>query len=197
VKCLILFFVIITHLVFAKDFGTRGHVFSIQEQDLLEYLKNKLNTISPRGETQFDEKIQRHYVNMAKEPKCLNIGVSSEYRTYYFDPSITASKDIYDHQGNIIVSMGSRFNPLSIISLTQDLLFIDGSIETHVNWAKEQALPNRWIIIKGKPLELEEQEERPIYFDQSGFLTSKLEIKNIPARVTQENNQLKIEEIPL
>ena len=97
----------------------------------------------------------------------------------------------------MIVSSGSRFNPLFVDSLPQDLLFIDGSNESHVKWAKEKGSSSRWILIKGKPLELEEQEGRPIYFDQSGFLTTKLEIKNIPARVTQENNQLKIEEIPL
>jgi conjugal transfer pilus assembly protein TraW len=193
----ILYLELSLHLIQAEDHGVRGHLFSIQEQDLLEYLKHKLSALSAKDTQLFEEKIQQQYLNMAKEPKGIEIGESKEQRIYYFDPCITASKDIYDHQGSVIVSKGSRFNPLSVGSLPQDLLFIDGSNEFHVKWAKEQGASTRWITVKGKPLELEEQEERPIYFDQFGFLTTKLDIKNIPAKVTQENNQLKIEEIPL
>jgi conjugal transfer pilus assembly protein TraW len=185
------------HLLQAEDYGVRGHLFSIQEQDLLEFLKYKLSALSVKETQLLEEKIQQQYLNMAKEPKGMEIGESKVHRIYYFDPSITASKDIYDHQGSVIVTKGSRFNPLSIGSLPQDLLFIDGSNESHVKWAKEQGASTRWILTNGRPLELEEQEERPIYFDQFGFLIAKLEIKNIPAKVTQENNQLKIEEIPL
>ena len=80
------------HLLEAEDYGIRGHVFSIQEQDLLEYLKHKLSVLSAKESQLFEEKIQRQYLAMAEEPKGLEIGESREHRIYYFDPSVTASK---------------------------------------------------------------------------------------------------------
>lgn len=190
-----IYFALGMRLLQAGDYGIRGQVFLIQEQDLLEYLKNKLSSLSEIE--RFESKIQQPYLKIAKEPKGVQIEEAREYRVYYFDPSITTSKDIHDHQNRLIVSKGARVNPLSMCSLAQDLLFIDGSKESHIKWAKEHGPLARWILVKGKPLDLEEQESHPIYFDQFGFLTSKLEIQKIPAKVTQENNQLKIEEIPL
>ena len=52
-------------------------------------------------------------------------------------------------------------------------------------------------LVKGKPLDLEAKEKLPTYFDQFGSLTHKLKIKHVPAKVTQEGLQLKIEEILL
>lgn len=81
--------------------------------------------------------------------------------------------------------------------LTKWILFIDGENEAHVKWALSQPLNSKIILIQGRPLTLEERHERHFYFDQLGLITKKLGITQIPARVTQERDRLKIEELQI
>ena len=47
------------------------------------------------------------------------------------------------------------------------------------------------------PFKLEEQKNRPVYFDQNGFLIDKFKLEHIPARLSQDGLLLKIEEVSL
>ena len=189
-KYLSLIFALNLQLLCAGDYGVRGHLFPIQEEDLLDYLKSRLSNVS-------EEQLNSRYIKKAQQPASNPLSEAREYRAYYFDPSITADRTIEDHQGKVIVSKGARVNPLKVVSLSDELLFLDGSDERHVQWAKEQSPQARWILIKGQAIDLEEKEGRGVYFDQLGFLTTKLGIQHIPAKVVQENDKLKIQEIPL
>ena len=153
------YFALSINLLSAEDFGVRGHIFAIQEQDLLEYLKNRLNALSEEQYERLGEAISQRYVNKAKEPEGISLEEAKEYRLYYFDPTITTSLEILDHQGRLIAPKGERVNPLSKCSLSQDLLFLDGSKESHLKWAREQLA--RWILVKGQPLELEVKKISP------------------------------------
>ena len=88
-------------------------------------------------------------------------------------------------------------NPLEHISLSSGLIFLDGTRETHLAWAREQVGNFKWILVKGKPIEIEEKEKRPIYFDQLGVYTSRFHIENIPAKVIQRGKHLQVEECVL
>lgn len=196
---LLCFYALFGFPLHAKDFGTQGHTFRIQEEDLLEHLKNKLNAITEKELSLLGERIKKHYTKMAEEPTPVGIDEASEYCTYYFDPTITVAKDILDHQGNVIVQQGDIINPLAISPMHGELLFFDGNNESHIQWARQYQGAAKWILVKGKPLKLEEEEGRSIYFDQFGSLTRKLDIHHIPARVSQDKDTLKIkiEEIPI
>lgn len=178
-------------LLEAHDFGTYGHTYPIQEQNILEYLRERLLTATKEELELFSRKqIQR-----IREPKSLNLPYATSYRSFFYDPSITVKEDIKDHEGNIIVKQGTKHNPLDNGSFNNDLLFFDGTQESHLLWAN--STKGVWILVKGKPIELEEQEGRPVYFDQFGYITSKFGIKNVPAKVSQDGKLLKIEEYPL
>lgn len=181
---------------FAKDFGTRGNTFPISEQDLIEFLKNRVENLSDSQKTALQKQLQDHYSKRLTHPPSVNGIVDAEiYKTHYFDPTITVNQDIKDHEGNIIAKKGTTYNPLLATSLSQNLLFIDGSNESHVEWASNE--PGAWILVKGCPLELEKKLEIPIYFDQGGVLCNRLNISHVPARVSQSGKYLKIEEIPV
>ena len=45
--------------------------------------------------------------------------------------------------------------------------FFDGSNENHVEWAK-QHMEAKWILVKGSPLDLEDETNHDVYFDQQG-----------------------------
>lgn len=194
----LLLFMMISLSLLARDLGSRGHLFPIEEEDLLIYLKKRVLSLSEEEREQLEEEAKRRVVKSIQEPKAVEgLREAKVYRRFFFDPSITAQEDFKDAEGKVIVARGSKVNPLDTVSLPESLLFFDGSDERQLRFAKEDVDRSTWILVKGKPLDLEEREERPVYFDQSGVLVRKFSITHIPAKVSQEGKMLKIEEFPL
>lgn len=161
----------------AKDSGSHGTCYPVEEEDVREAMKLKE---TPR-------------LNASFRPEPVSGLLSaSETRSFYFDPTVEMGKEVKDLEGRVIVRRGERINPLETVSLSEELLFFDGGNPLHIAWAKEQK--GRWILVAGSPSELEESEERPVYFDQLGVLTERLGLQRIPCRVSQEGLLLKIEE---
>ena len=180
-----------------EDFGTRGHTFSIQEKSLLKVIEERLEAAEKSGklwgmQRQFQKKV-KHSVSNPRPVSGLSR--TEQERTFFFDPSIENKKDIKDHLGRLVIPKGAKANPLETLSWGDPFLFIDGSDEEQVNWAKTQV--GKIILIKGKPLSLSKETGRWFYFDQGGALVRKLGIKQVPAKVSQEGLKLKIEEMKI
>lgn len=117
------------------------------------------------------------------------ITITKKVKEYKFDPTITVTRDIYNHRKLIFAKKGEKFNPLDRISLMRPLLFIDGEDENQIKWAVSKIQENdqcKIILINGYHLNLQKELQRDIYFDQQGVLTKKLGIKNVPAIVFQK-----------
>jgi conjugal transfer pilus assembly protein TraW len=197
-KSLLLLGVCYEGFLLAKDFGSYGHTFPVQEENLITYMQSKVNNLSESELAAVNEQIKNQAINSFQEPKFIKgLEEASRYRLLYFDPTVCANQDILDHEGHVIVQKGTQVNPLIYTFLGNDYLFFDGSKESHIAWAKQQAPNAKWILVKGRPLNLEERERRPVFFDQFGIITQKLNIRHIPAKVSQEGQLLKIEEFPI
>lgn len=187
----------------ARDFGVRGKIAPIEEEDPIILIQSKLKTMEERGELERHNRELQKKTRMAIErPKPVEgITRTTKARMFYYDPTYIVPEDIKDHQGRTIHFKGTRINPLETISLSQGLLFFDGDDEDQVAFAKkklkEKLAENsvKLILMKGAPLSLSEELKVPVYFDQSGLLTKKLGIHHVPALVTQEDMRLRIEEI--
>jgi len=180
---------------FATDLGVHGAVFGIAEKNLLEDLRDRLKLISQEEFDSINEKLKNRCIQTCKQPKALNLPSAKSSRIFYFDPTYIASRDVKDKEGNFIVKKGSIYNSLEVFTLNEPLLFFDGSDPDQLNWARTEQ--GRWIFTNGSPIEVEKTENRPIFFDQFGYLVAKLGIKAVPAKVSQEKYRLKIEEISL
>lgn len=178
----------------AKDLGTYGHTYPIIEKSLLDHIKEKIGQLSKDESEEILEKLQTRYIELITQPRSVGLKECQKTRVAYYDPSICLFEDIKDADGKVIIPKGTSYNPLSVTALREDLLFFDGSNPKHVAWAKENQ--GKWILTNGKPIELEISENRPVYFDQMGTISKKLGIKAIPAKVSQENMKLRIEEMP-
>lgn len=183
-----------SHPLFSKDFGIQGELFPIAEQNLIIVLQQKMNQrLSEEDFSSFFSPIKEK----AKHPRSPLVPPNATARkTHYYDPTLILSQPITDKTGAILFPKGTKVNPLEHIQLINGLLFLDGSNPSHLEWARSQKDSFKWILVSGNPFELEEQENRPVYFDQQGLSVEKFQIGHIPALVTQDGLLLKIEEIP-
>lgn len=182
----------------AKDLGVYGSTCSIGEEDLIQFIKERIQSFSEENRQQFMQTMQNYFVSELKKPmEIKGILKAKEYSIIYFDPSIYVDRDIFNHKGQIVVKKDTIVNPLSQVSLDQDLLFFDATDIEQLAWAESFSSSSKWILVKGQPMQLEEDLNRPIYFDQGGILIKKFGITQIPAHVSQEGMKLKIEFIPI
>ncbi len=183
----------------AKDLGCHGEVFKIKEESLLEVIKARLLKMQENGSlATYQKQLAEHSKKKALNPNpVIGIVKTTSPRVFYYDPTIILSQDLKDHEGRVFARRGDTANPLQITPLTKWMLFIDGEDQVQVKWALSQPLTSKIIMVKGSPLKLEETFSRRFYFDQLGLLTKKLGIKQVPAKVSQEGMQLKIEEVQI
>jgi conjugal transfer pilus assembly protein TraW len=116
-----------------------------------------------------------------------------------FDPSIVVEADVRDQKGNVIAARGARVNPLALIDMTTDLVFVDGREAGQLEWAT-----NNWtsdkakiIFVSGSPFDRMGEFQRRFFFDQYGKLTSHFGIAHVPAVVSQKGELLEVREIVL
>lgn len=180
----------------AKDFGIFGHQFPVIEESLLEKIQSSVSNLDQLEVEIILQKLQLNYSKRLQEPiPVQGVRPADCYEVNYYDPTITVGKNILDHQGNIIIKKGTSHNPLRESPLTQNLLFFDATNQAEVDWAKRES--GNWVLVKGKPLELEENEQRPVFFDQGGVLSTRFGITKVPTKISQEGEKLKIESFPV
>ncbi len=188
----ILLLLLASTCLFAKDLGQSGTGFPIVEDSLAETMKSKAALHEPEIEA-YSEEIEAYIQNPTP---IAGIGKASEKRTIRHDPTYTLEEDIVI-EGELIAKAGMTMNPLEEMTLPGGLLFFDASDPAQIAWAKAAPPDFKWILVKGSPIALEEKEERPVYFDQFGLFTSKFQIQNVPAKVSQDGKYLLVEEIPV
>ncbi len=183
----------------ARDLGTHGVVYSIEEENPIVLIQSKLKRMEKRGELQHHhQELQKKTKVAIERPKPVEgITKARESRVVYYDPTYEVPEDIKDHTGHVFYKKGTKINPLETVTLSQELLFFDGDDEEQMAFAREKLKerPVKLILVKGAPLTLSEQLKVPVFFDQAGLLTKKLNIKHVPALVVQKDLLLRIEEI--
>lgn len=182
------------------NLGTFGALFPVEENNLIEVIQARLAKLQQEGTLDMHQRnIQQKIQKQVGRPTPVEgIIHTVEPRTFTFDPSITVTSDLKDHQGKIFYHKGERVNPLKLRELTKPLLFIDGDVPEHITWAfsilKSHPLA-KVILVKGAPLQMMQDLGITVYFDQFGKITHKLGITQVPAIVRQDGLLLKIEEV--
>lgn len=202
--------------VLGVEFGKQAATYEVAEEGFVSMIKSRLASIDLQ---QYQEEMLRKAKKQVLEPApVLGIRATSEPREFWYDPSFVVSEDIKLPDGKVLYKAGTKVNPLDHIDFDRELIFIDGRDEKQVAWLRERLeeqkkvqknnqdqkgwgnssqsnLETRIILTGGKILELQEDMGRTLYFDQAGELTSKFDIKQVPALVVQNGKKLKISEI--
>ncbi len=183
----------------AKDLGVRGATWPVAEPDLLAGIEARLVEMQRSGELARLETQARERARMKlEEPDPVpGIAPAAEERSRLFDPAIAVARDIHTPDGTLIAAAGMRVNPLERISLTRNLLFIDGRRDAEIAWALAHDRPAKIVLLAGRPLDLMRAHRRPFFFDTGGRLAARFGIASTPSLVEQAGTQLRITEFPV
>jgi len=201
---LTLLFLMFASSSYGKDFGNHGASFQITEEGFIAMIKRRLQNIDINHH---QEKMREIAKKSVEEPKPLSrIRRSGKTISHSYDPSYTLDKDIILPCGKLLYKAGTTINPLDHMSWNGRLIFIDARDNEQIEWVEKQLQDAKngdkeehikIVLTGGKPFELESRLNRKIYFDQSGELTSKFNIQNVPAIAEQNGKMLKITEIDI
>jgi len=181
----------------AKDLGVQGATFKVKEQSLLEMIYAKLKSLESTNKLiQHQKEIQERVKASIENPQpVVGVTKATSYSSRIYDPSIIIDEDIKDHKGNFIARKGTHVNPLDHQSFGKPLILIQGDDEPQVSWALKQDA--KIVLVSGKPLQLARNHKKMFYFDQGAILSNKFGIKAVPARISQKDKRLLIEELSL
>lgn len=185
----------------AVDLGVIGPVYPIAEPNFLEWIVARLREKEASGELQRlqDAARQRAIERVNNPPPLAGITASDQARTFYFDPTVTLSRNLFTPDGHLLFAAGTRKNPLEVVSLSKVLLFFDARDTVQV--ARARALIDFYrgrvkpILTGGSYIKLMQAWRIPVYYDQSGTLTRRLGIAHVPAIVSQEGLRLRVDEL--
>jgi len=185
----------------AEDLGVIGETYPIKEKDMIQAIEEKLAGMQESGELQKEhEQLRKRSESYARRPPGTDLPRAYEYRATPVDLSFELSEDISDADGNVLFEKGLRVNPLKYRPLTRALCFIDGDDQLQVDWlagACPGPLESKVILVDGPVVELSEELQRRLYFDQHGVLVARFRISALPAVVRQSGEMLFVEEFPV
>lgn len=183
----------------ARDYGVRGATTPVIEPDLLAAIEARLLAAQASGKIAAMQKTlaARTEAKVKRPPAVAGLSVTTATRSWTYDPSITVENDIFDHQGHLIIAKGRRINPLDTVGLRQSLVFLDADDPAQLHWAVHATTPlnAKLILTKGSPFDVMKAEQRRVFFDQGGKLTSKFGIRHTPAVVEQSGRMLIVTEM--
>ncbi|RZI40135.1 type-F conjugative transfer system protein TraW [Herbaspirillum sp. HC18] len=187
----------------AVDLGTIGPLYPIAEPHLLDDIRQRLQEKERSGELKrLEQQARARGVDAVAHPKPVaGVQPAETARTFYFDPSFTLDRNVFDDKGQLLFAAGTRKNPLEVVALSKHLLFFDARDQRQVARAREliafyrgRAKP---ILVGGSYLDLMKAWGLRVYYDQQGLLTRRLGITQVPAIVSQEGLRLRIDELVL
>lgn len=118
---------------------------------------------------------------------------ATEDSSFVFNTERVLEEDILDARGDVLFAKGTKFSPKKGIKVDTGLLLFDGDNPYHVAWAEQQVGEFMWILVKGSPILLQEEKNRPVFFDQLGEITNRFTITKIPCRITQKGESILVE----
>ena len=180
----------------AKDLGTFGETFPIIEVNILTWFQDELNKWGESGELdKYVKLLKEKIAKNATNPKPVSgLSRAVQARVFIIDPTITLSQEILSPEGKVIIPKGTTINPLTKVNLSKPLVFFNAEDSLQKAWVKKNYMDAKIILVAGKPLDLAEDWQKDIFFDQGGVLTQKLKIKAVPAVVRQKGVVLEINE---
>lgn len=186
-----------------EDLGSIGPTYSVAEPHFVRFIEDRFREKQRTGElARLQEVIVERNVGRIRNPRPVDGLVPTEFpRTYYFDPTYVLDESTFDSNGRMLFPAGTAGNPLDVVGLSKHLLFFDARDERQIKKAEElihhyqgQVKP---ILVGGSFLDLMKRWKVRVFYDQTGSLSGRLGLRQVPALVSQEGRKLRIDELAL
>lgn len=189
-----------------EDLGRRAEDYAIAETDLIEEMQQRLALVD--FEARRREAIElfwsKHGGNFVELPD------AKERRELLIDPSVRVTEDVEDVDGNVLVSAGQTFNPLTWVPLSKTIVVFRGTDPRQVSKAQELArdarIGGRGVILLTTAIqtdrgwkhisELERALSGAVYLLPQS-LVERFHLARIPATVVSRGQRLLVTEIPV
>lgn len=184
----------------ARDFGTLGQIYPIEEPDLLATIQSHLARMEDTGRlAALKDEAQKRTRSFVERPPGRTFPRASAQRVFDIDLSIQVDRDITDHRGQVFVRAGTRINPLEYSRFKRRIILIDGDDPDQVAFALAQGneIDTLIVLVAGAPLALMRAHGRRFFFDQHGVLAERFEIEAVPAVVTRADPVMRVREVLL
>lgn len=185
----------------AVDIGKLGPTYPVAEQSFLTMIEERLRAKAASGELKMlmNQAAARARETVMAPPAVTGLAACNRPRTYYYDPSVVLSENVFDASGRLLFAAGTRKNPLDVVALSRPLLLFDARDARQREKArlllKQHDMRLKLILTGGSYVGLMRQWRMPVFFDQQGLLSRRFGLRQVPALVTQEGRRLRIDEI--
>ena len=180
----------------ARVLETLGAVYEIAEPDALLELMDKVSR-APWEEILNPEEAARKVrgyrpAGLSKLPR------AGESKKYLVDVTYRLEEDIVGVDGRVAYPKGFPVNPLEYVSLSGNLVFLNGSDPEQVAWFRESPyfaeIGTRLMITDGSWYELMEDLKIPVYYADSKVV-DRLQVRRVPTVARQSGSLLELEEV--
>ena len=139
----------------SKNLGQYGHVFNIVEQNMLDFIHDRLIYLKRTGQLkQLEENAKEDVKNSVLNPKPVRLTTTNNPKTFYYTPIFTLSHSVYDIHGKIIYPKGTTVNPMDSSTYptlvrkyhryapkwNKSMIFFNANDSRQVNWVNKELI---------------------------------------------------------
>ena len=194
----ILLFLLLATTVLGKDLGTTGATYAIVEKDALREIEDRAQEIN--WAKAFDRAKTEERIKNYQPEGMETLPAAWKDRFFSVDMTYTLNFDIPDGKGGLIYPRGYRFNPLDYAFLPSILVVIDGSDVRQMKWFQQSSYAKdervMLLLSGGSYKTVMEKLKRPVFF-ADGKITTKFQIKAVPAVIVQKGTVMEVREYAL
>ncbi len=184
----------------STDLGVVGKVYPVAERSLLAALMERLRQAQSSGEfARIEQAARQRWQTYAQQPPGQHFPRAPKTRTRQLDMTLTVEHNLADADGNVFAKAGTRVNPLAMMQLSKDILLFDAADAAQAVWAKQYITtskrPVKPILTAGPVLQLMQDWNVQLWFDQGGYLAKRFRIEYLPVVLRQRGELLELEEV--
>lgn len=181
-----------------RSSDTLGPLYAVTEPDLLEHIEQAAAAVDTGAVLAAAQQQAQAYADAP--PPVVGLLAALKSHSRLFDPTIALAAPVIDAAGKILHPVGTTVNPLEHVKLDGRLVFID---ERDVAQSRFAALQlqrpgrSRIVLVGGSPRRFAANYGASAYFDQDGFMSQRLQLREVPAVIEQEGLALRINIVAL
>jgi conjugal transfer pilus assembly protein TraW len=184
--------------VHAESLGRLGPTYPVLEESASKALRMSAKKAAKEAKAAQAAIRKAGYEFLDNLPPIPGITQARANKTRFMDGTYTFESDVRGADGKLLVKAGTRFNMLAQGKLDGLLMILDGREERQVKMLERLLRANysvQPVLIAGSYTKLSSRFKRQFFYDYGGGISSRFDVKEVPAIIGQDNDRIRIEEV--